>query len=293
MSRTGSSFESRRLHDEVRARLFGGDDGSTRVGRWRILERLGRGGMGTVYRASAEGTEVALKIVAGNHPAHRARLQREARALRELRHPHVVGIVEVGEFEAGSYVAMELVRGESLRARMAQARSVAQWVALLGPIAEALGAVQAAGLVHRDVKPDNILVDAAAVVTLVDFGLAKPEPGSAAAEASGMGESLTSSGAGVGTVGYAAPEQMLGRPVDHRADQFGFAVTLWEAIFGELPFAGATADAIGLAAIAGRVRAPTRPREDAARILPALQRALAADPAARHRDTAALLAALR
>jgi len=285
-------FEAQRLRAEVHARLFGSADVPT-IGAWRVIARIGKGATGTVYRAVAsDGREVAIKVVLGAGTSGQARLRREARALRELDHPNIVDIVDVGEFEHGVWVAMELVVGETVRAMMARPATWTAWIERLCPIGDALGAVHRAGLVHRDVKPDNIVVGEGGVAKLVDFGLAKAEPGSAAALVSQLGEPLTRTGASVGTPGYASPEQMLGKPVDGRTDAFALAVTMWEAIFGVLPFRGATADAIGLAAIGGRVSMPPAdraPRE----LVHALRRGLAAEPDARYTDVDAFVGILR
>lgn len=296
-------FEDRRLRAEVHARLFGGTTTEARmIGRWRILERLGQGAMGTVYRTTDGTREAAVKVVLGKSAASAVRLRREARALRELAHPNIVAIIEVGEFEQGDFVAMELVVGDTLRRRFDPSVPATTWIDRLAPIGHALVAVGKAGLVHRDVKPDNIVFGPGDVPKLVDFGLAKPEPGSAAEDMSHLGDSLTHTGASVGTIGYAAPEQLLGKPVDHRADEFALAVTVCEALFGRVPFVGATADAIGLAAIAGRIDLPAAPQGATARGVPpavvtVLRRALAPDPAARYVDSGVfvehLLAAAR
>jgi serine/threonine-protein kinase len=293
--RDGAGFEDRRLRAEVHARLFGADATKQRtIGRWRIIERLGQGAMGTVYRATDGTHEAAVKIVLGKNLSGEARLRREARALRELHHPNIVAIIEVGEFEEGGFVAMELVRGQGMRDRLATGGETTwdRWVTQLAPIADALVAIGGVGLVHRDVKPDNILFTADGTPKLVDFGLAKPELGGPAEQLSHLGDTLTRTGASVGTVGYAAPEQLLGNPVDHRADEFALAATLWESIFGGLPFAGATADAIGLAAIAGRIRTPPPGRAPDPAVA-VLRRALAPDPAARFADAAVFIAHLR
>jgi serine/threonine protein kinase len=285
-------FEAERLRAEVHARLFGGASSPT-IGKWQVVARIGKGAMGTVYRARADdGHEVAIKVVPGASTSGQARLRREAKALRELAHRNIVEIVDVGEFEHGSWVAMELVAGDTVRQMMATPASWTTWIERLCPIGDALGAVHRAGLVHRDVKPDNIVVGADGVAKLVDFGLAKAEPGTAAALVSQLGDPLTRTGASVGTPGYASPEQMLGKDVDGRTDMFGLAVTMWEAIFGVLPFRGATADAIGLAAIGGRIATPpagVAPLE----LVHALRRALAADPAARYTDVDAFVGVLR
>lgn len=290
-------FEDERLRAEVRARLFRSERDVTTLGPLRVVARIGKGAMGTVYRArTPDDREVAVKLVDRSHTHALARLRRESRALAELDHPHIVRVEATGEHELGHYVVMELVEGGSLRdAIAARDTRLADWrwvVALLAPIVEALGHAHARGLLHRDVKPDNVLITETGHAKLADFGLATGEPGSAAAEHDSLGGKLTRTGAAVGTVGYAAPEQLMGQGVDHRADQFAACATIWEALFGVLPFSGKSVDAIGLAAVAGRIDAPPHDRVPAP-LVTILRRGLAPTPDARHRDAHALAQALR
>jgi|LNFM01.2.fsa_nt_gb serine/threonine protein kinase len=290
-------FEDERLRAEVRARLFHRTAERSTIGPYQVSARLGVGAMGSVYRArTPDGRDVAIKLVERGHGQALARLRRESRALRELDHPHIVRIEDTGDIDEGAYVVMELVDGESLRSaitcrdpRLADARAC---LTMLLPVLDALAHAHGLGLLHRDVKPDNVLLGTGDIAKLADFGLATGEPGSAAAERESLGGKLTRTGAAVGTVGYAAPEQLLGQHVDQRADQFAACVTLWEALFGVLPFHGKSVDAIGLAAVAGRIDAPPHDRVPAP-VVAILRRGLAPTPAARHADVRALASALR
>ncbi|HWB78459.1 MAG TPA: serine/threonine-protein kinase [Nannocystaceae bacterium] len=288
----GGAFEAQRLHDEVRTRLFG-RAGATEIGGYRIARKLGHGAMGIVYLAhTPDDRAVAIKVVASPGEEAQRRLRREARALAELDHPHIVRVHDVGEFEHGCFVVMDYIDGVTARAWLDAHQDRAARVAMLLPIGDALVAAHARGILHRDVKPDNVLIGTDGVPKLVDFGLAKATPDADVALDSSGAERLTRTGATLGTLGYAAPEQLLGNAVDHRADQFAFCVSLWEALFGVLPFSGATADAIALAAIAGRIDEP-RAHDVAPKLLAAVRQGLAPDPAKRHRDVATLLRAIR
>jgi serine/threonine protein kinase len=285
--------EGRRLEADVRSRLFGTAPAAVRVADYTIVRRLGRGGTGSVYLARSEGGhEVALKIVSAVGEQARARLRREARALATLAHPNIVRLQAVGDCSDGLYLAMDLVVGPSLREHLAAAPWTAIVRAMLD-VAEALDAAHRVGVVHRDLKPENILVDAHGTLMLADFGLAKAIPGSLAMEQETLAVRLTRTGTALGTIGYAAPEQLTSRAVDGRTDQFAFCVTLFELLWRRLPFAGRTADAIGLAVISGRVRPPPGPSDVPSRVVAAILRGLAPDPAARHRDMCGLAAELR
>lgn len=283
--------EASRLEAEVRARLFGAPPPQMRIGPYEVIRRLGHGGMGTVHLARLRARLFAVKTSARPDPTTLARLRREARALRELDHPHVVRIENAGTYEHGIYVAMEYVEGPTLR----QYLRGAAWqdvVRVFVDVGEALAAAHELGIVHRDVKPDNVVVDGTGTAKLVDFGLAKALPGTEAQGHDTLADPLTRTGAALGTVGYAAPEQLMGHPIDARADQFGLCASLYEMLWGRLPFSGATSDAIGLATVAGRIDPPPQtavPSEIAKAVL----RGLARHPAHRHRDVRALLICLR
>jgi serine/threonine protein kinase len=287
-------FEQERLHVELRARLFGEPRRAVSIGRYEVLHKLGQGGGGTVLavRDIRDGQRRALKLVEAGEPRALARLRREARAMSALDHPHVVRVHEVGADGDAVYVVMDLVDGVGLRAWLGSGRPWSEVLACLLPMIDGLAAAHGLGILHRDLKPDNILVQVPAHAWLLDFGLAKPLPASVAAGLTHMSQPLTRTGAVLGTVGYIAPEHLMGQPVDAAADQFSLCVVLWEALHGQPPFVGATADAIGLAALRGEMKAPasaTVPRA----IEAVLRQGLRPEPSERHASVAALADALR
>jgi tRNA A-37 threonylcarbamoyl transferase component Bud32/tetratricopeptide (TPR) repeat protein len=232
------------------------------LGRYVMLDELGRGGMSVVYIAYDPQLDrrVALKVVRGDKLtlAHRARLHREAQALARLSHPNVVTVFDVGDLEDDTFVAMELVEGMDLRAWQKQPRSWREVVRVMVAAGRGLAAAHAAGIVHRDVKPHNILIGTSGVVKLVDFGLARdlgdrssPDASSDidpnALEDSGSHsisesaskhlETITQAGHVVGTPAYMPPEQRARKPeADERSDQFSFCVTLYEALYRQRPY---------------------------------------------------------
>jgi serine/threonine protein kinase len=290
-----AGFEHERRRAEVRARLFGDAPSAAEIGPYAIVERIGEGGMGVVYRARAPGSDhdVAVKVMRVPSPTVRARLQREARALEALAHPHVVRVETHGELaDGGFFVAMEHVAGPTLRQWLATAPGREAILRRFVEIADALAAAHRVGIIHRDVKPDNVRVTPDGRAKLLDFGLAKALAGSAAAELTHLGDRLTATGAWLGTPGYAAPEQLLGREVDARADQFGLCVSLYEALWGQGPFAGKTSDAIAIAAVAGRVKPPPEHDGVAPQVRAAVLRGLSASAPDRFPDMDALAGVL-
>ncbi|HVK77016.1 MAG TPA: serine/threonine-protein kinase [Kofleriaceae bacterium] len=270
---------ARRLEAKVRAALVGAEVEPTRVDRFVVLDRLGAGGMGVVYAAHDPRLErkVALKLIHARGERARARVLDEARALARLSHPNVVAVYDASEVDGALYIAMELVAGTTARAWLAAARRPsAEIVAVFAQAGRGLAAAHTAGLCHGDVKPDNILVGDGAV-KVADFGLARAEAGDDAAAIRG------------GTPAYMAPEQLAGGGADARADQFGFAVALYEALAGRRPYDGRSVDELAAAMRAG----PPAPLTGVpARVAGAVARALAVDPAARWPSMTALLAAL-
>ncbi len=283
----------------------------TLLGRFRVVRELGRGGMGIVYMVWDPKLRraLAVKLLHSTDPSAEQRMQREAQALARLNHPNIVTVFDVGIADDGVYMMMELVRGPSLRAWLErsadhEARDV---IAMFLQAGEGLSVAHRAGIVHRDFKPENVLVGDDGRVRMVDFGLAHADAipdrseaeGETRAEAGAVpgtgGEtrllSLTRSGLVVGTPAYMAPEQHRGQLADARSDQFSFCVALWEALYGARPFAGNTAAEIAhhieRGAIAGGERAL---RDPVAKIL---VRGLSANPLARFATMAALLDELR
>ncbi|HUJ59549.1 MAG TPA: serine/threonine-protein kinase, partial [Kofleriaceae bacterium] len=265
-----------------------------RVGRYVIKRRLGAGGMGVVYQASDPelGRDVAIKMLRRGAPA--ARLRREAQALARLDHRNVVAVHDVGEHDGQVFVAMALVDGETLRAWLRTPRTTAQILDVLARAGRGIAAAHAAGLVHRDLKPDNIFVARDGEVLVGDFGLARTSDDDDAetpAELGAAATNLTMTGTVLGTPAYMAPEQAEGLATA-RSDQFSFCVTAWEALFGARPFAGATFDQLIDSVRAERFAEPAAPRKLPPRLVAALRRGLRADPGARFPDLGPLLAAL-
>jgi serine/threonine protein kinase/tetratricopeptide (TPR) repeat protein len=276
----------------------------TRVGPLRVIETIGRGAMGTVYLAEDERLRrrVALKMLAADASDHDAmkRLRVEARAMARLRDPHVVQVLDVGLSDHGPYVAMQYVDGEDLRTWLAKGeRPTPQILHHLRHAGRGLAAAHAAGLVHRDFKPANVLVGRDGLTRVADFGLAilrrdaetttPPSPLDPRATAS-LRRSTTRHGTLAGTPAYMAPEQLRGRAVGPAADQFAFCVTAYEALAGHRPFREDTLAARIDATERGLVERPERPIPG--RVLDVLRRGLAADPDARFPDMLALLDAL-
>ncbi len=239
------------------------------LGRYALLERLGAGAMGVVYRADdvGLGRQVALKLLRRPDDALTDRLIREARSMAQVNHPNVVAVYDVGVADGTTYIAMELVQGGSLRQWQQRPRSVAEIVEAYTAAGRGLAAAHAAGIVHRDFKPDNCLVGADGRIRVTDFGLAAARPRGAEAAApqdrapeAGAGApddlELTASGSVLGTPAYMAPEQFHGGNVDPRTDQFAFCVALYEALYGIRPFGGKTFDELGDQVCAGQVRPP-------------------------------------
>jgi tetratricopeptide (TPR) repeat protein/tRNA A-37 threonylcarbamoyl transferase component Bud32 len=255
-------------------------------GRYTILEPLGAGAMGVVYAAyDAElDRRVAIKLLrrSADEPALESRLAREAKAMAKISHPAVVAVFDVGTLEGRPFVAMELIKGETLGAwRAREARAPREIVALFVQCGRGLAAAHAAGLVHRDFKPDNVLVTEDGRAKVTDFGLARPliTPPPEGAPAEGARVDLTRSGVLVGTPAYMAPEQLFGRAADARADQWSLCVALHEALTGERPFTGSDLEGLRAAVSAGLPE--ERARAVPAPIRKALRRGLARDPEAR------------
>ncbi|MEZ4385120.1 MAG: serine/threonine-protein kinase [Nannocystaceae bacterium] len=330
----------------VQALLFGGPLGlglggdaapakEERIGRFVLLERLGGGGMGVVHRARDPelDREVAIKILrpeSSESEAARARLLREAQAMARLSHPNVITVYESGTFEGLVYIAMELVAGVDLRERCAQATGWREVAELYRDAARGLAAAHAVGLIHRDFKPENVMVGDDGRVRVLDFGLARAgdERASAAivdsgaaitlpavitrtsaeadtlaavARASGrprdalLAQTLTNTGALMGTPAYMAPEQFSAKASSPRSDQFSFCVALYEGLYGVRPFAGETMEALLRALLRGELRpepAGTLGERAPAALRALVRRGLSVDPEARYATMDALIADL-
>ncbi len=288
------------IEDEAQNRLERG----TAVERYVVLYELGTGGMGVVYAAYDPELDrkVALKLLHAHSRSERARsrLLREAKSIARLTHPNVVTVHDVGTYEGRVFVAMEYVHGVTFREWMQQAvRSPVEVLQVLLQAGRGLAAAHKADLVHRDFKPDNILVEQGGRAVVLDFGLARrtnsrediPELDEAVSVIDERNVNLTRTGAKLGTPAYMAPEQHLGVPTDSRTDQFSFCVVLWEALYGQRPFRGATPRETALSVLKGVVVEPP-PADVPAPLRRVLQRGLSTDPENRFLDMRSLLSAL-
>jgi predicted Ser/Thr protein kinase len=271
-----------------------------RFARFEILSELGRGGMGIVYLADDTSLRrrVALKVLpatAASDPDRRRRLLREARAAAAVSHPSIAAVHEVGEVDGRIYLAMEYVDGETLRARMARGRlDLDEILAIARAILAGLAAAHAARFVHRDLKPDNIMLARDGGARILDFGLAK-RSGSLhkPARHDELTSLVTRAGHVLGTPAYMSPEQAVGDPVDARSDIFSFGVLLYEMLVGRRPFIGASQVALITSLLGSDPEPPFRARPDIGPELSAVVlRCLAKQPDARFPDAAAVARAL-
>ncbi len=293
--------------------LFGEPPPAEHLGRYAVLGTLGRGAMGTVYEAFDRSLDrrVALKVL-HNHlgEQQRGRLEREALALAKLSHPNVVQVYEVGESEGRAFIAMELVQGSSLREWMGREPQPGwrECVDVFVQAGRGLAAAHARGLIHRDFKPDNVLVGTDDRVRVADFGLARPaefpshddlkttleQPSARRSGDDSRSEGqapMTKTGAVLGTIAYMPLEQLRGRVIDARADQFSFCVAFHEAVYAERPY-GALSPGQRLLALERPPAEPEMLGRAPRWLYRALRRGLACDPEDRFGSMDALLAAL-
>ncbi|MBX3468511.1 MAG: serine/threonine protein kinase [Planctomycetes bacterium] len=266
-----------------------------RIGRYEVLGEVARGGFGVVLRARdpALSREVAIKLLlagAGASDTQRRRFEREVGALARLRHPNIVSVHEAGSIREGPYIVMDFVDGESLDQRLARLGPlpVREALRLMETVARAIEHAHTRGVLHRDLKPGNVLVDRTGTPLVTDFGLAREVDPRLSATA------LSRSGASLGTPGYWPPEQAYGRLADigPRSDVYALGATLYALLTGQPPY-----EAPSIVELMGRMTAPpTPPSALRPEVPPALDavvlRALAAEPAERHATAGALADAL-
>ncbi|MGE5414865.1 MAG: serine/threonine-protein kinase, partial [Syntrophomonadaceae bacterium] len=221
----------------------------TKLGPYEILSPLGVGGMGEVYRArdSKLQRDVAIKVLppaVAADPEALARFEREALAVAALSHPNILSIFDFGSDQGTAYAVMELLEGETLRGKLdtgpVSQKQAVDWAL---QIAKGLSAAHGKGVVHRDLKPDNVFVTKDGHVKILDFGLAKRIEATAPDEQTSAptGSGHTEPGTVMGTMGYMSPEQLRGQPVDHRSDIFSFGTILYELLSGRKAFKKDTA----------------------------------------------------
>ena len=296
---SGGAARAASLHDELPS--------GSRVDRYTIEGRLGAGAMGVVYAAHDPELDrrVALKLIRSSSRIEglHARLYREAQALARMAHPNVVAVHEIGEHGEQVFVAMELVRGTTLREWLAKPRSQPEVLRALVDAGRGLAAAHAAELIHRDFKPDNVLIGDDGRVRVTDFGLARVKgdslaPGDVPSGVTGspvtspLHESLTQTGMMVGTPIYASPEQLAGEHLTPASDQFSFCVTAYEALYGQRPFHAPSFEKLREQVGAHAVADPPSGRSTSRRVHRALLRGLEPRPEARFPSMDALLAEL-
>ncbi len=289
-----------RVKSMVRGTLFGRGATPLRVGRFSVLERIGQGGMSIVYAAYDDELDrkVALKLLhpegASKHQAPE-RLRREAQAIARLSHPNVIPVYEVGEHEGQVFLAMEFVRGVTLRSWLGgRPRAWSEVSEVLLQAARGLAAAHRAGIVHRDFKPDNVMVDDDGRVRVLDFGVAAvglDEAADTMLDIRPRDAKLTHDGSLIGTPIYMAPECLAREPASPSSDLYSFCAVCFEALAGRRHRSGDTiakleASGANAPSFSSDVAAPTRVRA-------AILRGLAADPADRHADMDTLITALQ
>jgi eukaryotic-like serine/threonine-protein kinase len=268
------------------------------LGHYRIEGRLGEGGMGVVYRAldTKLNRPVAVKFLSDDvaDTAARRRFQREAQTASSLNHPHILTVYDAGEFEGRQYLVTEFVDGGTLKNWVrAEKRTWRQVVELLVGVADGLATAHQAGILHRDIKPDNILVATNGYAKLADFGLAKLTE-TIRDDATTLTEGGTQQGVIIGSIPYMSPEQASGKPLDARSDIFSFGSMLFETLAGRRPFEGATS----LELLQAIIHRPALPLPELRPDLPlglrmAIEKALDKDPAQRYQTMREIVVDLR
>src|SRR5213075_1587073 len=260
--------------------------GTLLSGRYRLDAQIGTGGMSTVYRSFDTVLErpVAIKLMhreIASHSEQLERFRREARAVAQLSHPHIVTVLDAGEDEGTPFIVFEYVEGETLKERIRRCGRLAipEAIAYAVEIARALGAAHERGIVHRDIKPQNVLIDPEGSAKVTDFGIARTLEE----------EGLTADGRVLGTTDYVSPEQALGHPVTGQSDIYSLEICLFEMLTGDVPFKGDSQVAVAMRHV--REELPDvkmlRPEVSAA-LAAVVDRATAKDPHRRYLDASSL-----
>ncbi|HYR44855.1 MAG TPA: protein kinase [Terriglobia bacterium] len=284
---------------EVAAGLIKNGDGALVgrvIGHYEVINLIGRGGMGEVYRArdARLNRPVALKFVSSEHVSEsaRRRFQQEVRMTSALNHPHILTVHEAGEFEGQQYLVMEFIDGGTVREWANNNKpDWRQVVDLLIGVADGLACAHEAGILHRDIKPDNILVTKSGYAKLADFGLAKLTQPADEELSEAVTVSRTRPGMLIGTIAYMSPEQASGKPLDARSDIFAFGVVLYEMLSGRKPFEGASE----LETLQTIIHGVPKPLGDAlpATLRAVVERALEREPARRYQAMREMFVDLR
>ena len=287
-----------------------------KIGRYVLLDQVGQGGMGVVFAAFDPqlNRKIALKILKAGHSDSddkrqlRARLYREAQAIAKLSHPNVITVFDVGTVGASVFVAMEFVEGATLTEYLSQPRTLETILTAFAQAGRGLSAAHQAGLVHRDFKPDNVLMGFDGIARVSDFGLARTDPSLVVEDdedddydsdpgdvedADLLSSPMTQAGAVVGTPRYMAPEQHAGAPPDPRSDQFAFCVALYQALYGQDPYVAHTMERLVHAKQQGRIMEPPETVKVPGTLEQLIWRGLSPDPRRRYPSMQALLDDLR
>ncbi len=264
--------------------------GSVLGGRYRLVELLGQGGMATIYRArdAQLDRDVAVKLLRpefGRDPDFLARFRDEAKAAASLSHPNIVAVFDFGEEQSDPYIVMELIDGQDLSSILRENGPLPprQAARVSAEVAKALQAAHVRGIVHRDVKPSNILVGRDGRVKVADFGIARALDDA----------QVTLPGVTMGSVHYFSPEQARGEPATQASDIYSLGIVLYESLTGQRPFSGDGAAAVALARLTTTPPLPSAIRSGVPAPLDQIvQRAMALDPAARYASAASMASAL-
>jgi serine/threonine protein kinase len=260
------------------------------LGQYRMVERIGRGGMATVYKAYQPALDryVAVKVLPAylaHAPAFAARFRREAKAIAKLNHPHILPVHDVGQEGELSYIVMRYVEGGTLKKMLGRPLALEKVVDIIAQIGDALDYAHQQGIVHRDIKPANVLMDRGRWALLSDFGLAKMTVDSV---------QITKTGVGMGTPAYMSPEQAQGEKVDERSDIYSLGIMLFEMLTGQVPFEADTPLAVLIKHLSAPLPLPRQVNPDIPEALErVILKAMAKAPEDRYQRVGEMVEALK